>query len=324
MTTSPLPVEAFTFGDPVPVLDSRDIVSLLETAWTGQWYEPPVSYHGLAKLLDASPHHGSAIRLKARLLASLFPGHPLLSQAEFRAIALDYLVFGTAAVEVVPSRLGRVMALRRSPALWTRVGRDGAAFFLSSDGGQAHAFRPGTLRLITEPDVRQEIYGLPTYLAAIQSILLAENATLFRRRYYINGSHAGYILYLTDAAHTPEDIDRLREALKNAKGPGNFRNLFMYAPNGKADGLKVIPVADAMAKDEFVGIKTVTRDDTLAVHRVPPQLLGIVPSNAGGFGDISKARETFVENEIKPLLSDFQVLNQWAGVEVITNDINHQ
>lgn len=59
---------------------------------------------------------------------------------------------------------------------------------------------------------------------------------MFPRKYYKNGSHAGFILYMTDAAQQQEDVDALRTALKEAKGPGNFRNLFMYAPNGKKEG----------------------------------------------------------------------------------------
>mgnify|MGYP000485398178 CR=1 FL=1 len=84
-----------------------------------------------------------------------------------------------------------------------------------------------------EPDINQEIYGLPGYLSAIPSALLNESATLFRRKYYINGSHAGFIMYMTDAAQNQEDVNNLRNAMKSAKGPGNFRNLFMYSPNGK-------------------------------------------------------------------------------------------
>jgi capsid portal protein len=58
----------------------------------------------------------------------------------------------------------------------------------------------------------------------------------------------------------------------------------MYAPNGKKDGIQLIPVSEVTAKDEFFNIKNVTRDDLLAAHRVPPQLMAIVPSNTGGFG----------------------------------------
>ncbi len=35
-----------------------------------------------------------------------------------------------------------------------------------------------------EPDINQEIYGVPQYVSALQPALLNESATLFRRKYY--------------------------------------------------------------------------------------------------------------------------------------------
>ncbi|MFH3639620.1 phage portal protein, partial [Acinetobacter baumannii] len=85
---------------------------------------------------------------------------------------------------------------------------------------------------------------------------------------------------------------------KDSRGPGNFRNLFLHAPGGKKDGLQLIPISELAAKDEFLNIKSITRDDILAAFRTPPQLLGIIPSNAGGFGSIKDAREAYWYNEI--------------------------
>ncbi|EOU8508428.1 phage portal protein [Escherichia coli] len=168
-----------------------------------------------------------------------------------------------------------------------------------------------------EPDINQEIYGLPGYLSAIPSALLNESATLFRRKYYINGSHAGFIMYMTDAAQNQEDVNNLRNAMKSAKGPGNFRNLFMYSPNGKKDGLQIIPLSEVAAKDEFLNIKNVSRDDMMAAHRVPPQMMGIMPNNVGGFGDVEKASRVFVRNELMPLQKRLQEMNDWLGKEAI-------
>ena len=59
-------------------------------------------------------------------------------------------------------------------------------------------------------------------------------------------------------------------------------------------------------------------DDVLAAHRVPPQLMGIIPHNTGGFGDASKAAEVFYQNEIWPLQTRVQEINDRVGEEVVT------
>lgn len=105
--------------------------------------------------------------------------------------------------------------------------------------------------------------------------------------------------------------------MKNSKGPGNFRNLFVYAPGGKKDGLQIIPVSEVAARDDFFNIKNTSCDDMLAAHRVPPQLMGLVPSNSGGFGAILPAAQVFARNELESLQATFSGLNEWLGQEVV-------
>jgi len=76
------------------------------------------------------------------------------------------------------------------------------------------------------------------------------------------------------------ETDAIRQAMKDSKGPGNFKNMFLHVPGGKQEGVKVIPIAEVAAKDEFMPMKNTSRDDMLAAHRVPPQLLGVVPTNS--------------------------------------------
>lgn len=122
---------------------------------------------------------------------------------------------------------------------------------------------------------------------------------------------------MTDAAQNQEDVNNIRQAMKSAKGPGNFRNLFMYSPNGKKDGIQIIPLSEVAAKDEFLNIKNVSRDDMMAAHRVPPQMMGIMPSNVGGFGDVEKASKVFVRNELTPLQNRLEEINVWLGEDAI-------
>mgnify|MGYP006968216290 CR=1 FL=1 len=132
------------------------------------------------------------------------------------------------------------------------------------------------------------------------------------REFTMNSTATG-----TEALAYDAIVDDLRTAMKSSKGPGNFRNLFMYAPNGKKDGIQLLPVSEVAAKDEFWNIKNVTRDDQLAAHRVPPQLMGIIPSNTGGFGDVEKAAKVFARNEVKPLQDRLLAINEWVGEEVV-------
>lgn len=108
------------------------------------------------------------------------------------------------------------------------------------------------------------------------------------------------------------------KAREISKCVDNFRNLFMYAPNGKADGLQVIPLAEATAKDEFFNVKRATMKDQLATHRLPPQVLGVIPENNGGFGDAAKADELAYHNEVVPLQMLMKEINEWVGDEVVS------
>ncbi len=285
-----------------------------------RWYEPPVSFDELARAYRAAVHHSSPIAMKRNILSRTFIQPPLLRQQAFSRFVQDYMLFGNACLEKRTNQLGGILSLEPSLAKYNRRGVDLDTYWFVQYGmtTQPYEFTKGSIFHLMEPDLNQEIYGLPEYLSAIPSALLNESATLFRRKYYINGSHAGFIMYMTDAAQNQEDVNNIRQAMKSAKGPGNFRNLFMYSPNGKKDGIQIIPLLEVAAKDEFLNIKNVSRDDMMAAHRVPPQMMGMMPNDVGGFGDVEKASMVFVRNELHPLQQRFKEMNVWLNDKVIS------
>ncbi|MBA0371141.1 phage portal protein [Stenotrophomonas maltophilia] len=318
--TAPAGVEAFTFGDPTPVLDSRGILDYLECWRNGRYFEPPVDLHGLSRTTRANPYLHSGLTFKRNMLVRTYRPHRLLSREAFAQLALDYTTFGMAYVERRRALSGVAHSLAVPLAQYMRRGVEQGEFFQVRAGKIEHEFVAGEVFQLREADADQEVYGLPEWMPAVQSALLNESATLFRRKYYNNGSHAGFILYLTDSQPEGGDVDNLREALRQSRGPGNFRNLFVHSPGGSKDGLKLIPVSEVAAKDEFTGIKSVTRDDMLASLRTPPQLLGIVPQNSGGFGSIREAAMVWAAMELAPLQTRMTAINEWLGQEVIRFD----
>lgn len=310
-------IECFTFGDREPLADSKDLLNYLQCTPCGNWYEPPVNFDTLGNTFSSSSYHSSPIYVKRNILTSTFIPHKYLSRQAFERIANDFLILGNCYLEKRTNMLKQTDGLKPTLAKYTRRGVEDNEYWYIDKYWEEHKFKKGSVWHMLAPDINQEIYGLPEYLAAINSVWLDNSATVFRQRYYKNGSHAGFILYLSNPSHNEKDIEELKKALQSSRGPGNFRNLLMYAPNGKPDGLKLIPVGEVAAKDNFADIKSVSQDDILTAHRVPPSLMGITPKNTGGFGDPEKASKVFARNEIKPLQDRFLQLNDWMGEEVV-------
>ena len=202
---------------------------------------------------------------------------------------LDFLAFGNAYMEVIRNRVGQPCQLRTALAKYTRRGIAESQYYFVPSWNQEQACTPGSVLHLREPDINQEIYGLPNWFAAMHSGLLNASATLFRGKYYFNGSHAGFILYINDAMHDEQSVAAIEAQMLSTKGVGNFRNLCIYSPNGKEKGVQLIPLGEAATRDAFLSIKNVTRDDQLTALRIPPQLIGIVPHNTAGFGSIRDA-----------------------------------
>nr|DAJ36055.1 MAG TPA: portal vertex protein [Caudoviricetes sp.] len=311
--------QAFSFGEPIPVLDRAEVLNYFESVLMYEkYYNLPINLSYLAKALNASAHHNSAITVKKNILLSTCKTTALLPRTQLEKLVQDYLVFGNAYLEKVKNTFGKVIALKSPLAKYMRVGVKKGVFYQIVNGFDEYEFPKDAVFNLINPDVNQEIYGVPEYLAALQSAFLNESATLFRRKYYLNGAHAGSIIYMTDPTQNKDDIEAIKTQIRQTKGTGNFKNLFVYIPNGKKDGMQVIPLSDAVAKDDFLNIKNASRDDVLAAHRVPPQLMGIVPNNTGGFGDVEKATRVFFINEIIPLQERLKEINNWVGEEVIT------
>lgn len=312
---------AFALGDAEPVLNRRELLDGLDcwevSGLQGRYYQPPLPLDVLSKAGNVTSHHSSAFRVKINQLLRDFIPHPLLDRTTFEGLVLDQLVLANFYVERVDNLRGQPMKLKRSLARYTRRGVEEGEFVFLHGFMKEHWFKTGSVFHGMQPSLDQEIYGVPEYLSALQSAFLNEGATLFRRRYYINGAHAGFIMYVGEGGLTQDDAKTLREAMKNTKGVGNFRSMFVHLPNGKKDSLQLLHPGEAAAKDEFVSIKNTTRDDVLAAHRVPPQLLGVIPANAGGFGDVEKADAVFYRNEIQPLQQRFLAINDWLGQEVV-------
>jgi hypothetical protein len=211
---TPKPMRSFTFGAPEAVLTENigqylgricqprraDVPTASVAHRPRQTAQAPTRItapfqdsNATSCCVSSSPHRGFQLRLWSRS-------------------ALDYMVFGETYLYRNRNAFGQVLELQHLPAINMRVKIGGGFIQLLQDGREVE-FDEDEVEHIFNYDVEQNIYGVPDYLGGLQALLLNEAATLFRRRYYSNGAHVGYIFYSNDPNMSQEDEDNLQSQI---------------------------------------------------------------------------------------------------------------
>lgn len=307
------------FSNPVSVMNS-DILSYLEVALIDELYEPPIPFDTLAKALRANPMHSSAIEFKRNTLAYGVTVSPLLPRRELKRFIQDYLTFGNGYLQVIRGfrGLGEVVKIKHIPALYMRR-RENLGYTYKprayDDDGRID-FKAGQIFHLADYDVAQELYGLPSHVSGLTSIWLNDDATLFRRQYYRNGNHAGYLLYLNEPTMTKTQEEEIKKQLQAQEGMA-FKNLFVNAKGKDTKAPELKAIGQVEAKDSYKDVKNQTMNEVLSVHRVPIELMAVRRESITSL-DLNKVDWLFHKNELLPLIDMMQELNDFVGQEVIT------
>ncbi|PNH90248.1 phage portal protein [Vibrio diazotrophicus] len=305
------------FSNPVSVMNS-DILNYLEVALMDGLYEPPIALDTLAKALRVNPMHSSAIEFKRNTLTYAVTVDNVLSRRDLKRFIQDYLTFGNGYFQVVRNVLGQVLRIKHIPALYMRRREDLGYTYKPrayDDEGRVN-FRNGQIFHLAEYDVAQELYGLPQHVSGLTSIWLNDDATLFRRQYYRNGSHAGYLLYMNEPSMTKDTENDIRNKLQAKEGMA-FKNLFVNAKGKDTKAPELKPIGQVEAKDSFKDVMNQTTNDVLSLHRVPLELMSVKREGITASSDLNKVDRIFHKNELLPLIDSLSELNEFVGMDVL-------
>ncbi|MCG9664714.1 phage portal protein [Vibrio mediterranei] len=267
---------------------------------TENYWEPPISRQGLADTSRANAYHCSLLKARANYVASRFIGGGGLTHRRVQFFGNNYFTFGDGAFLKIRNGFGVPVRLHPLPSMHMRRRKNGD-FVILERGGKQKVYKQKDVIFLPQDDLEQQIYGVPDYLGSMQSSLLNKDATLFRRRYYKNGAHMGFIFYASDPNLSEADEKKMKETIASSKGVGNFRSMFVNIPNGKEKGIQLIPVGDIATKDEFERIKNITAQDILVGHRFPAGKGGMMPQPGSSFPDPEKVGREYDKDEIVPV-----------------------
>lgn len=171
-----------------------DLLDNLYCMDNGRYYETPVDFYGLAKAPRQSAWHESALYFKRNVLTGCFIPHKLLNRHTFSTFALDW--FTSLAIPISNCRVIAWAARFPSNTLLRSTPGEGAdldQYWFIRRWKEEHTFKSGSVCHVLNPDINQEVYGMPEYMAALLAASLAHSADMFRKLYYDNGSHAGTV-----------------------------------------------------------------------------------------------------------------------------------
>jgi PBSX family phage portal protein len=299
----------FEWGAPEPLTESNRL-DLLNVFFdpNAKHYTPPILPSGLDTLTRANATHRRCINFKVNQMAICFKPSKAIPLLDFKRAARDLETFGDYYFENIFIRSGHHSKLKHLPALNMRKGKKGG-FTMLKPKNKSLEWDSQEITNGFHYDTGQSIYGVPDWIGCMQDVLLNSEATRFRRRYYLNGSHMGYILY-TNLPDLDGDVEeQIQDAVTSGKGIGNFKSVYINSPGGHEKAVQIIPVGDIAQKDEFQKVKNLSADDIIVAHGVPPQLAGMKPDNVGGFGDIEKLAKWYRASEVQALVQPFIELN---------------
>ena len=300
--TTAAPKKGRMFSVDRPGMSNRRRYHPTTIGWNGQYWEPRFSLSWLDQLITSVPYLGSALAVKRNFLvrSCKIKDTKILSRQTLYRYIEDVLSFGYGYLEPERNQRGKLLGLHHQMSMWTRRGdNEGEYWWVDNLYNEPPQRFDGELWQYNNYDRRQEIYGIPDYVSALHSALLNQAATVFRVEYSESKGLVRFILHIT--ADLEEDVmDSIEQKFKSTRG-FSIEDMLIHDPEGKPDGVKLIPIMGDISKDDFLNVNKVSKGAICVATRVPQQLLAEMPETAGGFGSAVQAAQVFVEAEIAPL-----------------------
>ena len=187
------------------------------------------------------------------------------------------------------------------PTPWVRIIPDSThfvkAYEIAAPGRPAETFSPEEILHLKYPNPLDTHYGLSPLQA--NALTVDANTELLKSRYhsFLAGSRPGLVLQ-TDQSLTDDTMKRLEEKLEQKySGRGQW-----HRPMVLEQGLKASPWTLTPAEMDFLTSSKMTRDEILALFRVPGPITGLIENTGLGSNIWDGARMMFCEGTIQPKL----------------------
>lgn len=249
---------------------------------------------------------------------------------------LDYLTFGRMHNEVARGSGKTALYHANSKNIYLKVTKDltrissysqiffginvtGLDFPVYSDSFDATGQKKiGSFMLgFEEYEPSSNFYGTPYWLPIVSSIVGNNTIETYVNSFFENNARPDFMVLITGQAMTETQKTALGTQLGALKGTGNAHKA-LYLNFENPDCKVIVHEISKSVDDSFRNTKKDYRDDIIAIHGVPPKILGLSAggSGLGGGTDSIGALKTLVDFIIPPIQSRLaQMYNSFFKAE---------
>lgn len=231
-------------------------------------------------------------------------------------IALDYIVYGGFAIQVIYSKLGTICELYPMNFAKCRTNESGTKIFYNKKGWSKWAAKSQefdcfnrekfaqcnyTQVLYFKGDFTKSVYPLPSWYGALNDVMTEIECSKYSLNSISNGFMARYILQFPNSGNlTDEQQEGIENAIKTKFcGSETESNFMMYfSPN--TDMLQIDKIEDDSTPEKYIAIKDNARSNIFTSMRVTPMLLGLYQSTGWNTQEYSDSFKLFQKTVIQP------------------------
>ena len=297
------------FTDPLSAIDLSSMADYEGVEIYDGYYLPPVSLRGLCQLKHAHPQHGRMPKFRTASLMIFMEDNTLISYHTLKNALIDMNTMGNGYIQLLKNRHGVVVGTRHVSAINVRRLEAENHYGILRRDLEITPFKKGEIYAFKEFDSAQQIYGLPSWFGALQSILLSENVRLFSRRFFKNNAQVGKII--ATSGLIPAESKAFKKELKGTKGEGNWSTMHVNLDKNDIDKtIKSIDLAEDSAKIDVTKLTDMSATDVMEAWGVRPELAGMMPENHGGTGDLEKIQKMYYQTDTLDFIRDVSQINE--------------
>ena len=241
-------------------------------------------------------------------------------------VALDYMIFGTYALNLIWNREGsRIAEVYHLPVANVRSGKLNEVdkvehYYYSSNWGNTRKYVPVEYPAFNPTDTKgdmasqiyyckkytpgADVYGLPSYMGALNAIQIDKDIDVYHAQTLENGLFPGMFITLTNGNATPDERQRmyadLERTFSGSKNAGKMFLSFVDSP----DRAPKVETIDHSNDDYLLLMQERIVNSITTAHRITSnRLIGI--SDAAGFSnnadEIKVAYAHFYSTVIEPI-----------------------